>query len=82
MITWERHFERVTNLRIQFDVAETAIDGWAQSQEALNRYSNEELEALREIFANRRSLKEKKLNQLGSSQTSGGSTSTSNMCGL
>src|SRR5260370_40219707 len=50
MITWESHFERVTNLRIQFDVAETAIDGWAQSQEALNRYSNEELEALREIF--------------------------------
>jgi hypothetical protein len=47
MITWESYFERIVNLKTQFDLAGTAIDGWGYSQEALDRYATQELEDLR-----------------------------------
>lgn len=57
MISWRSYFERVVNLKTQFDLAGTAIDGWGHSQEALDRYATEELEDLRSIF--RRAAEEK-----------------------
>ncbi len=50
MLTWESYFERVIDLRSEFHLAATAIDGWAQSQDALDRYTNDELENLRHMF--------------------------------
>ena len=50
MITWETYFERVSTLSMEFRLAGEAIQGWAHSQEALDRYAQDQLEDLRGIF--------------------------------
>jgi hypothetical protein len=50
MITWEDYFQRMVNLKAEFYVATAAIAGWADSQEALDKYSTEQLEDLRTMF--------------------------------
>jgi hypothetical protein len=50
MITFEDYLSRLAELWTQFKLARTAIEGWAQSQEALDRYASGELEDLRKII--------------------------------
>ncbi len=50
MISWETYFERIVKLRIQFDLARKALDGFTGSQEALDRYANEEFEGARKLI--------------------------------
>jgi hypothetical protein len=50
MITWEAFFDRIIGVQVQLNMARKALDGFAQSQEALERYATEELRDLREII--------------------------------
>jgi hypothetical protein len=50
MITWEYYFEQMVKLRVEFQLADAAISGWAHSQEALDKYSADQLEDLQKLF--------------------------------
>lgn len=50
MITWDAYFDRLVDLRLQFDLARKALDGFEGSKEALAEYADKQLEDLRKIF--------------------------------
>jgi hypothetical protein len=50
MITWEAYFDRIIGVQVQLNMARKALDGFAQSQEAVDRYATEELGGLRELI--------------------------------
>jgi hypothetical protein len=50
MVTWEAYFDRIIGVQVQLNMARKALDGFAQSEEAVDRYATEELRGLRELI--------------------------------
>jgi hypothetical protein len=50
IITWDAYFDRIVGLRVQFDMARKALEGFEQSKDALERYATEDLGHLRELI--------------------------------
>lgn len=48
MIVIDDFFDRMARLRAQFRLAQTAIEGWGQSEEVLKRYAQDEFDDIRE----------------------------------
>lgn len=53
MVSWDDFFERIAQLRTQFRLAETAIQGWGQSQEMLEKFAQNSLVELRDMIRER-----------------------------
>jgi len=51
MLTWDSYFDRIVSLHLQFKTALRAFDGFKESEQAMRRYAESELEDVRKLVA-------------------------------
>ena len=51
MLDWSEHFERMIRLKIEFDLAEKALQDWSGNPEMIGKHAQEDLASLRELIS-------------------------------
>lgn len=50
MLTWDDYFKRVINLKVEFELAEKALEDWKSDSNLIARHAKQEFEGLREMI--------------------------------